>query len=358
MLPVIERSRSKGLEAQFVKHVLQFKQPSGTSRGVLTEKPVWYLLLHDLNGNTGIGECSPIWGLSPEQPETYEDKIRQVCQNIEQYPFLLEGLLDDYPSIRFGLEMALLDLLNKGKRVLYPSPFTEGADSIKINGLIWMGDEGFMLEQIEAKLKAGFTCIKLKIGAIDFKQELRLLEAIRKQYSKEQIELRVDANGAFNADEAPTKLEQLAQFELHSIEQPIKAGQWEAMQNLCANTPLPIALDEELIGVPAEKIEQLLDTIAPQYIILKPSLLGGFDASEQWISAADELGIGWWATSALESNIGLSAIAQWTYTLNNPMPQGLGTGQLYNNNIPAPLVLKGEQLWYDPAGNWDLSQIF
>lgn len=349
--------RLTGLKARFVKHELIFKKPSGTSRGVLTTKPVWYIVMEDAKGTTGIGECSPIWGLSVENPDTYEAKVAEVCEGISQYPFWLDSMLQHYPSIRFGLEMALLDLMNKGEQILYPTPFTEGADSILINGLIWMGNKEAMLTQIEDKLAQGFHCVKLKIGAIDFDAELSLLKAIRQRFSADEVELRVDANGAFSLADAPTKLQQLAKFDLHSIEQPIKAGQWQAMAELCATTPLPIALDEELIGIAEAEQAELLDTIKPQYIILKPSLVGGFAASEAWISLATERGIAWWATSALESNIGLNAIAQWTYTLNNSMPQGLGTGQLYTNNIACPLTLNGDQLSYDPATKWDLSQI-
>lgn len=350
-------SRLTNLKAHFVKHELVFKKPSGTSRGVLTTKPVWYIIVEDGKGTTGIGECSPIWGLSVEKPDTYEAKVKEVCEQIDQYPFWLDSMLQHYPSIRFGLEMALIDLMNKGKRKLYPTPFTEGADSILINGLIWMGEKEAMLTQIEDKLAQGFYCVKMKIGAIDFAAELSLLKAIRERFNANEVELRVDANGAFSVDDAPHKLDQLAQFDLHSIEQPIKAGQWDAMAQLCATTPLPIALDEELIGVDEDIQSELLQTIQPQYIILKPSLVGGFAASEAWIKLAAARNIGWWATSALESNIGLNAIAQWTYTLNNPMPQGLGTGQLYTNNIPCPLTLKGDQLSYDPAAKWELSQI-
>lgn len=343
--------------ARFVKHTLQFKRPSGTSRGVLTEKPVWYIIIETADGKTGIGECSPIWDLSVEKEAGYEDKVAEVCERIAQYPFWLDSMLTDYPSIRFGLEMAVLDAHQGGRRVLYKTPFTEGADSITINGLIWMGSKEYMLEQIAQKLELGFRCVKMKIGAIEFEKELEVLKHIRQQYEPEQIELRVDANGAFPVDEAMDKLQRLSELQLHSIEQPIKAGNWEAMRHLCEETPLPIALDEELIGVPADERRRLLEVIEPQYIILKPSLLGGISVCEHWIELADELGVGWWVTSALESNVGLNAIAQWTYTLANPMPQGLGTGQLYTNNIKSPLHLKGEELWYDVAAKWGLEDI-
>ena len=216
-----------------------------------------------------------------------------------------------------------------------------------------MGSQDFMLEQIMEKMNAGFTCIKLKIGAIDFEKELELLRFIRAHFTASQMEIRVDANGAFAYMEALSKLSQLAEFELHSIEQPIKNGQPDKMAKLCLETPLPIALDEELIGcVNIEDKANLLDRIAPQFIILKPSFVGGFAGTQEWIDLAQERGIGWWITSALESNVGLNAIAQWTHTLNPDMPQGLGTGALYTNNIDAPLVVENGALWYDPKKGW------
>ena len=219
-----------------------------------------------------------------------------------------------------------------------------------------MGDEAYMKEQIEAKLAEGFSCIKMKIGAIDFQTELKILAVIRKEFSKDVIELRVDANGAFKPEEALGKLKELASFNLHSIEQPIKQGQWKEMAQLCATTPLPIALDEELIGVFDSKTKkELLESIQPQYIILKPSLVGGYKGSEEWMKLADDLNIKYWITSALESNVGLNAISQWTYTLGIPMPQGLGTGSLYTNNIPAALKVEGGYLHYDTSQKWDFN---
>ena len=261
----------------------------------------------------------------------------------------------EFPSIQFGLEQALLSVKSVNPFVLFPSNFTESKDSVNINGLIWMGSEAFMKKQIADKLETGFSTIKMKIGAIDFETELALLKSIRKEFSSNEIELRVDANGAFAPKEALDKLKRLSDFELHSIEQPIKQGQIGEMADLCAKTPIPIALDEELIGVfDVTKKKELLLTIKPQYIILKPSLVGGIRSSEEWIDLAEKQQAGWWITSALESNIGLNAIAQWTYTLRNKMPQGLGTGSLFTNNIESPLEVKNGYLHYNTNKNWKI----
>ncbi len=343
------------LSADFKKHVFQFKQPGGTSRGVLHTKTSWYIRVWQTNhpGIYGIGECSVLPGLSPDDRPDIEDQLTKVCQAINHEALPVSEGLNAWPAIRFALECALLDLQNGGRKRLFPSAFTKGADSIAINGLIWMGQPEYMLEQIEAKLANGFSCLKMKIGAIDFEQELSILSGIRKRFSPRQLELRVDANGAFQPEEALVKLQRLAAFHIHSIEQPIKAGQWEEMARLCKQTPLPIALDEELIGVVGHsQKEHLLRQIQPQYIILKPSLLGGFQASQEWIDLARQHEVGWWITSALEGNIGLNAIAQWTYLQQNPLPQGLGTGQVFTNNIASPLVLDGERLCYNAHVRW------
>lgn len=295
-----------------------------------------------------MGECNPLVGLSIDDVPDFEEKLKWICVNINRFTDE-EDLVEElkfFPSIFFGVEMALLDLRNGGKQVYFPaSPFVKYKQAIRINGLIWMGEKEFMLEQIRHKIKTGFTCIKLKIGAIDFFDEIELLRGIRKRFSEDELELRVDANGAFSVEDALDKLEVLSEMDLHSIEQPIKVGQVIEMQKLCETTPLDIALDEELIGIIdiGEK-RKLLERILPQYIILKPSLIGGFRGTNEWISVAGELGIPWWITSALESNIGLNAIAQFTSTFNNPLPQGLGTGQLYTNNFDNKLELKGEWL--------------
>lgn len=342
------------LRATYFPYLLRFKEPGGTSRGVLTRKACWLVRITDSERPeiSGWGECALFRGLSADDRPDYERQLHRVCMEIDR---LEPESLREWSSIRFGIETALLDLKNGGNRMIFPSDFSTGKAGIEINGLIWMGKKEEMQQRIVEKLNAGFRCIKLKIGAIDFEAELSLLKAIRQRFSPDEVELRVDANGAFTPDEAIRKLERLSRFRLHSIEQPIRQGQWEEMARLCRNTPIPIALDEELIGIDdPERKEALLSTIRPQYIILKPSLTGGFSGASEWIELARRQSCGWWITSALESNIGLNAIAQWTYTLGNPMPQGLGTGQLYTNNIVSPLRQNGSKLEYDPSGHWIL----
>nr|WP_319510147.1 o-succinylbenzoate synthase [uncultured Draconibacterium sp.] len=341
------------IKARYQKYELHFKQPAGTSRGVLKTRTVWYLFLEE-NGLTGLGECAPLPGLSIETPEQIEEQLEKICDDPQ--PFISSiDLLQDFPSLKFALEAALLDLKNVGKREPFPTSFTRGEAGIPINGLIWMNDIENMQGQIEEKLAAGFQCIKLKIGAKDFEQELSLLKAVRERFSSDQIILRVDANGAFDSESAPEKLKRLAELQLHSIEQPIHAGQWTEMAELCKTTPLPIALDEELIGINnrEDKI-QLLDTICPQFLVLKPSLHGGISGCDEWIKLANERSIGWWITSYLESNIGLNAIAQWAFTKNTTMHQGLGTGQLFTNNIESPLEIRGEKLWLNPTKSFEM----
>ena len=345
------------LKARYIKHKLEFKQASGTSRGVLKTKDSWFLILCDTENTNiqGIGECSIIEGLSPENLEEYESKLQLVCENINQREELLSEL-SKFPSIQFGLETALMDIQANGSKNLFRSHFVRANSPIKINGLIWMGNKDFMLEQIKTKIELGFSCLKLKIGALNFEEEINILKSIRAEYSNDILELRVDANGAFEPEQALDKLNILSEFDLHSIEQPIKQGQFEEMAKLCELSPLPIALDEELIGITTLADKQwLLEKIQPHYIILKPSLIGGIKGSNEWIEAAGELSIPWWITSALESNIGLNAISQYTATFNNPLPQGLGTGQLYTNNIDCPLTLDGDQLTYNQEIKWDLS---
>ena len=342
------------MKATFFKHTLQFKQASGTSRGVLTYKDTWFIELEN-NAFKGIGECGMFKGLSIDHRDDFEETLRWACQNIHLGLDALLGQLVAFPSIQFGLEMAFRSLNQKSPFELFPSEFTKGQDSIPINGLIWMGESSFMKQQIKDKLEAGFSCIKLKIGALNFDKELALLKSIRDEFDAQTIEIRVDANGAFKPREALEKLKRLSEFNLHSIEQPIKQGQLQEMAQLCLDTPLPIALDEELIGVFSVTNKQvLLQTIKPQYIILKPTLVGGFKGSHEWIDVAESHNIGWWVTSALESNIGLNAIAQWTYTLKNPLPQGLGTGGLFTNNIQAPLEVNSGRLFYDLKTKWNL----
>lgn len=341
--------------ATYKKFILNFKRPSGTSRGVLTEKETWFIIL-EKDGKRGIGECGILRSLSVDDRPDYEEKLIWACENIHLGEKELWEKLIEFPSIQFGIEMAFRSLESDNPFILFPSQFTSGQSSIPINGLVWMGEEAYMKQQIEEKLQQGFNCIKLKIGAIDFEKELGLLRFIRENFTQEQIEIRVDANGAFSVTDALHKLNQLSVFKLHSIEQPVKNGQLNEMASLCKDAPFPIALDEELIGVfEIENKNTLLEKIKPQYIILKPSLIGGFKGTKEWIDLAKEHNIGWWVTSALESNIGLNAIAQWTYTLNNLMPQGLGTGGLYTNNFDCPLEVKNGQLCYNPDLSWDVT---
>lgn len=340
------------IKTQFKKHTLIFKQASGTSRGILKTKDSWLIALQNEVGHSGIGECSLIQNLSPDSPDQINQILTELVDSTSDRE-IIDKIPMNLPALRFGLETALLDLNHASQGQLYQTDFSQGQAGIVINGLIWMGEKQFMFDQIKAKIDNGYRCIKLKIGAIDFDEELSLLKYIRSQFSKDDIELRVDANGAFSPESALEKLKSLAEFGLHSIEQPIKQGQLNQMAELCKITPLAIALDEELIGVTAyADKERLLAQLNPQYIILKPSLLGGFDASDEWINIARTQNIGWWATSALESNIGLNAIAQWVSNKETSMPQGLGTGQLFKNNILSPLYLKGEMLHYDPEKSW------
>lgn len=340
------------IQANYQKYVLDFKRASGTSRGVLTQKETWFLIL-EKDGKKSIGECGILRGLSIDDRPDYEEKLQWVCQNIQLGKQKLYDALIEFPSIQFGIEMAFLSLESKNSLELFPSDFTTSKKSIPINGLVWMGEPSYMKEQIEQKIAEGFNCIKLKIGAIDFDKELELLQFIRTHFDSKTIEIRVDANGGFSPEEALSKLTHLHRFDLHSIEQPIKQHQIAEMAALCAQTPFPIALDEELIGIfSLDDKEELLQQIKPQYIILKPSLVGGFQGTKEWITLAEKHNIGWWITSALESNIGLNAIAQFTFTLNSVLPQGLGTGGLYTNNFDSPLEVKKGQLWYKTDLNW------
>jgi O-succinylbenzoate synthase len=342
------------MKATYQKYILQFKRPSGTSRGVLNEKETWFIILEQ-EGKKGIGECGILRGLSADDRPDYEEKLQWVCVNIHLGKDQLWEALIEFPSIQFGVEMAFQSLASENPFVLFPSAFTQGTQNININGLVWMGEASFMKQQIEEKLAQGFQCIKLKIGAIDFQKELDLLHFIRQNFDENTIEIRVDANGAFAANEALDKLNQLSGYKLHSIEQPIAKNNTDTMAELCKNTPFPIALDEELIGVFSFKEkEALLQKIKPQFIILKPSFVGGFRGTKEWIDLANKYQIGWWITSALESNVGLNAIAQWTFLQQNLMPQGLGTGGLYTNNFDCPLEVVNGELCYNNNLHWEV----
>lgn len=344
------------MKARFKKYTLNFKQPSGTSRGIYTTHEVWFIFLTE-GSITGIGECAPLPDLSIESPREMSAKLLQVCEEIDYFKSLPEEL-QNWPSIRFGLETALLDLKNGGQQILFPSAFTLGGQGIPINGLIWMGTPDFMKQQIRTKLNAGYKCIKMKIGAIDFETEYNLLKEIRNEFSSEEITLRVDANGAYSYETALENLKRLSELQIHSVEQPIEAGRWEEMARLCEKSPVPVALDEELIGVfNPKEMAQIARQIHPGYFILKPSLHGGLAGCEKWIDLANQHNIGWWVTSALESNIGLNAIAQWTFHQNISTEQGLGTGQLYTNNFDSPLQIEKDQLWHKPSLEWNLKSL-
>ncbi len=353
-----------GARLSWQKRQLEFCVPSGTSRGMLHDKPAWFVFVHDAQGRLkGVGECSPIPGLSVDPIDTIEPMLERICAN----PDLLrsEALGDTaelatYPCVEFGLETAVLDVTNTSSAgVLFDNAFSRGEAGITINGLVWMGSLDHMQQQIDAKLDDGFRCIKIKIGALDFAAELDLLKHLRARYGEADLEIRVDANGAFPAREAMSRLNALSAFALHSIEQPIAPGQISDMAKLCRRSPIPVALDEELIGVaePAER-ERLLGEIRPQYVILKPSLLGGIDSSLNWLGLAGQLGIGWWFTSALESNVGLNAIAQLACELKTAIPQGLGTGKIYRNNVSSPLVLASDKLFYRPQLAWQYEGLY
>lgn len=341
------------LQASVTKHILKFNEPSGTSRGILTEKPSWFLRIWDSEKPdiVGIGEISTIPKLSPETDDVVEQQLEQKLHNLNAVNVADDEQWRGFPALRFGFETALLDLQTGGKHILFPSDFTSGKIGIPINGLVWMGDFETMGRRVQQKIDEGFRCIKLKIGAINFEQELQLIEFIAKNFPS--IEIRLDANGAFAPETALQKLQTISKYPIHSIEQPIRAGQWQQMSQLCKQSPIRIALDEELIGI-EDNIDAMLDAIEPQFIILKPSLIGGLKQAERWINAAENRGIGWWATSALESNIGLNAIAQWVYNHGFNMPQGLGTGKIYSNNIPSPLDMHDAHLWHSASKMWTI----
>jgi len=343
------------MKADFFPYLFKFKSPGGTSRGVLLEKPSWFIRIWDESEPDikGIGECSLIPGLSPEPINQMDRKLQEVTENIDRFTSNTIEYLSDWPAICFGIETALLDLKNKGKHLIFPSYFTNGKKGISINGLIWMGKPEEMLNRVKQKLGEGFSCIKIKVGAIDFEEEIRLIQFIRNQFSAGDIEIRVDANGGFKIEEALHKIERLAELSVHSIEQPIKAGNWENMAEICKHAAIPVVLDEELIGVKSESEKRnLLDAIKPQFLILKPSLIGGLAETQAWSNLVKIHNIGWWVTSALEGNVGLNAIAQWTFLNGSAMPQGLGTGQIFSNNIESPLEIREAKLWYNSEKQW------
>ena len=342
------------MKAAYAPYRLIFKAPAGTSRGILLHKDTYFLKVWDESNPEvyGLGECALFKGLSREDTPLYESKLREMCQNIG---FGKSTDLSEYSSLQFGLETALCDLSNGGRRVVVDTPFVHGETTIPINGLVWMGSFDEMSARIEEKLSAGFTTIKLKIGAIDFESELELIRQLRGRFSSETLTIRVDANGGFTPEEALPKLNRLAAYGIHSCEQPIKPNQWAEMRKICAESPIHIALDEELIGITDPmQMFMLLREIAPQYLIIKPSLMGGFAGAQEWLKMAKMTNTGAWFTSALESNVGLNAIAQVVAKFNPLIPQGLGTGALYTNNIESPLYQKADYLAYNPEGKWVL----
>jgi L-alanine-DL-glutamate epimerase-like enolase superfamily enzyme len=340
----------------FAPYLLHFKEPGGTSRGVMTEKPTFLVKIFDEAdpGHYGIGEAAVFPGLSPEADGNYVWKLTEVLANVA---IGKQTDLSRHSSIQFGLEQALLDYSNGCRGIYFPSSFTTGEGEIEINGLVWMGDFDRMIERIDEKISTGFHCIKLKIGAIDWEKEVEMISYIRRRYTPGQLMIRVDANGGFDATDALTRLRRLGELGIHSIEQPVKPGQFELMATLCRESPVPIALDEELIGKGTEEEKSaVLDAIHPSYIILKPALCGGFSGAEEWIRMAVERGIGWWVTSALESNVGLNAIAQWTAAIGAEGPQGLGTGGVFTDNFITPVRLHGDRLSYDVKERFDHAQ--
>ncbi len=353
---------------QYQPYELRFKFDAGTSRGVLSKKTSWFIRItdHEQPGVVGFGECGPLPGLSVDDAPDFEAKLREICTlfnslDLEIFPFNLPILLQQlipphFPSIRFGIETALLDFLNGGEKIQFVNDFSKNGKGITINGLVWMGSEDHMRQQIEEKVSLGYTTIKMKVGALDFEQECRLLEMIRTRYPKDEIAVRVDANGAFSPDTVFEKLHRLHAYDLHSIEQPIATGQLDLLAEVVANSPVAVALDEELIGkMDYMQKFALLKRVHPPYIILKPTLLGGFQQCKEWIEIAQRLSIGWWITSALESNLGLNSIAQFTAQYDPILPQGLGTGQLYHNNLPSPLEIREGKLYSNHDTDWDLS---
>ncbi|WP_298148680.1 o-succinylbenzoate synthase [Flavobacterium sp.] len=340
--------------ARAYSYFLNFIKPAGTSRGVLLQKESHFILLSD-GEKSGIGECGLLRGLSYDDRPNYVSKLNEFCDLVNSGTAISDLDLNDWPSINFGFEIAGKSLKAENPFLLFDNDFSRGTAGIPINGLIWMGSADQMKAEVAAKLNAGFSCLKLKVGALDFDSELAILKEIRAAFSKDTLEIRVDANGAFSKEEATFKLNELAKFDIHSIEQPIKAGQWEEMRKLCSKNILPIALDEELIGL--QNTNEVLDFIAPQYAIFKPSFLGGWEATQQWILACENRQIGWWITSALESSIGLNAIAQFTAIHKNIIPQGLGTGALYDNNFDSPLEVKSGFLNFRSTFSWELSDV-
>lgn len=345
------------MKAAYCRYILRFYVPAITSRATMLTKETYFVKIWNEKSPDiyGIGECALFRGLSDDDTPEYEPTLAHICRNIN---IIKQSDLNQFSSIKFGIETAIKDLNQGGKHIICANSWSAGKSEIQINGLVWMGSFDDMYMRINEKIKAGFHCIKLKVGGIDFTKELELIKFIRSCFDAKQLELRLDANGAFTCDNALDKLNKLAKYDIHSIEQPIKAGQWSVMSKICNSSPIPIALDEELIGINSvNERESMIDKIKPQYIILKPALCGGLSGADEWIALAQDREIGWWATSALESNIGLNAIAQWVASYNLRLPQGLGTGQLYTNNITSPLVQERDILRYNSHAAWEIPSL-
>lgn len=340
---------------KIIPHTLTFKFEARTSRGSMNDRKVWYLIIEE-DGFIGIGEAAPILGLSEDDMSKWDAKLQWLTDHINDDEKKIKSALKKFPALYFGYEMAVTSLGCDYPMMLYPSVYTSGRAGIPINGLVWMNEADHMQAQIDHLIEEGFTILKMKVGGIEWNEEIKLIKELRKKFDSTEIQLRLDANGAWTPKEAREKLNRLSEFEIHSIEQPIKPGQWEEMASICAESPIPIALDEELIGITElKKKKDLINSITPDYLIIKPTLLGGFKASEEWIKLAKSNGIDWWVTSSLESNVGLNAISQWVVTQLPNMPQGLGTGGLFENNIPSPLQVRKGKLIIDNKLSWDLS---
>jgi len=350
------------LRASYTKQTFQFTFQARTSRGAMRSRTSWFVKLWDTDEPEifGIGECAPLPGLSIDDVPDYEERLKRVLQQLAistGIQDLLSIVSSEFPSIIFGIETALLDLRNGGKREVFKNGFLKGKQ-IPINGLIWMGDMDQMLQQIAIKIYDGYRCIKMKVGSLNFEKECDILHYVRKKYYREDIVIRLDANGAFKPEDCLFKLKELSKFNIHSIEQPIKPGQLELLRGISEQSPIPIALDEELIGISTSKGKQkLLQESRVPYIILKPSLHGGIQSCKEWIEVAEAINVKWWITSALESNIGLNAITQFTAQYPVTLPQGLGTGQLYENNIESPLFVKEGMIGWDVNIPWNLESL-
>lgn len=356
------------LQASYTKRTFHFSFNARTSRGAIKQRDSWFLKIYDSANPEvfGIGEAAPVGGLSREKPGDVHDQFEAVVEKINKQDKLpATGSLKDIhsafdslnlsSSVYLAVETAFLDYFNGGKRIIFDNDFHKGKP-LEINGLVWMGGLDFMLQQVSIKVDDGFTCIKLKIGGLNFEKELDILQFVRRKYFRDQITIRLDANGAFKADQALNKLVGLSTYDIHSIEQPIKPGS-PFLAELCQKTPIPIALDEELTGIQTRKEkEELLDRIKPQYLVLKPTLHGGFLGCAEWIEVADARKIGWWLTSSMESNLGLNALAQFASQYSNPLPQGLGTGMIFKDNIPSPLEVKKGKLIWNSKESWDLTE--